>query len=157
MLIEIYKGVQITHNSAKDEFHTDIVVNKKLNGKKDYIKHSRLQAVRDEVDKYLNTAAKKPILKKGWIKGRHEDSWKSVDIICYNSISGEVIIKDENKQREIKLPGQYSDDRIVISCKENDAIIANLNKKSAEIERIKKEVSCSGGKLIPLKAEHFIQ
>lgn len=157
MLIEIYKGVKISHDAAKDEFYADVVINKKFNGKKEYIRRPRLQSLRDEVDKYLNTASKKPVVMKGWIKSRNGESYESVKIICYNVISNDVVIEDKDgKRKEIKM-GSYYDEKLVISCKENDAIVANLNKKYAEIERIKKEVSCSGGKLIPVKAEHFNQ
>ncbi len=158
MQIENYKGIAIMHNATKDEFYTNVVIRKSSNGKKDeYITAPRLQRVRDDIDKFLNTAAKKPVLKKVWLKGRYDsDSYKLVEVILHNSISHTVMVKDkEGKVSTIGLNEYRSDDKLYISCKENDAIIANLVKKNAEIEKIKKETSCSGGKLIPLKLEHF--
>ncbi len=55
MLIETYKGVQIHHNGQTDEFYTDIVLNTTLNGKKEYIRNGRLQKIREQLDKFLNT------------------------------------------------------------------------------------------------------
>ena len=65
MLIENYKGIDIFHNAQKDEFYTTIIVRKSSIGKKDEVISSpRLQRTRDDIDKFLNTAAKKPVVKK---------------------------------------------------------------------------------------------
>ncbi|MFM2456622.1 hypothetical protein QU896_29330, partial [Citrobacter freundii] len=87
--IENYKGIEISHDAVKDEFYTNVIIRKSSTGKKDeYITAPRLQRVRDSIDKFLNTAAKKPVLKKAWYKGRYEsDGYKLVDILIYNSIS----------------------------------------------------------------------
>lgn len=160
MLIENYKGIEINHNAAKDEFYTNVIIRKGSNGKKDeYIGSPRLQRVRDDIDKFLNTAGKKPVLQKAWHKGKYDsDTYKLVDIIIHNAISNTVMIQEKDgKPTSVALNdnGYRSDSRLFLSCKENDAIIANLIKKEAEINKIKKETSCSSGKLLPLKMEHF--
>jgi hypothetical protein len=160
MLIENYKGIEINHNAAKDEFYTNIIIRKGSNGKKDeYITSPRLQRVRDDIDKFLNTAAKKPVLKKAWYKGKYEsDAYKLVYVIIHNAISDTVVVQEKGgKPVSVALNdnGWRNDSKLFLSCKENDAIIANLIKKEAEISKIKKETSCSSGKLLPLKMEHF--
>ena len=158
MQIENYKGIAIMHNATKDEFYTNVVIRKSSNGKKDeYITAPRLQRVRDDIDKFLNTAAKKPVLKKAWLKGRYDsDGYKLVEIILHNSISKTVMLQDkEGKTITTNIESRYNDDKVYLSCKENDAIIADLNKKIADIEKIEKTLSCSRGKLIPLLNEHF--
>ncbi len=159
MLIENYKGIDINHDAKKDEFFTNVVINIKSNNKKEFICSGRLQKIRDDIDKFLNTATKKPVLKKAWIKGRYESSaYEPCEIILYNMISKTVIVKiKDGKEKTIRISdyGNYNDEKLLISCKENDAIIKNLNEKQKEIEKINKEVSCSSGKLLPLKLEHF--
>lgn len=159
MLIEIYKGIEINHNAVKDEFYTNVLIKKAGIGKKDeYITGPRLQRVRDDIDKFLNTAAKKPTVKKAWYKGRGSNSnYTLVDIIIYNAISGEVMVQEKNgRPVYVKLESNYRpDEKLYLSCKENDAIIALLVKKQAEIDKINKETSCSSGKLIPLNGSHF--
>lgn len=157
MLIENYKGVDIRHNAAKDEFFTNIVINKKSNGKKEFISFPRLQKTRDEIDKFLNTAAKKPVLKKAWMRGRYDNNfYELVDVILLNTISKQVVVKNkEGRETHIEL-SKYDDDyKIFLSCKENDAIIKTLNEKLKAIAKIEKETSCSGGKLIPFTMDNF--
>lgn len=160
MLIELYKGIQIFHDATKDEFYTQIVINKRSGKKDEYIRGGRLGGVRDSIDKFLNTAAKKPVIKTAWIKGKYEyDRYEKVDVIILNAIINSVVVKDKNgklKDAVIDSSRYGRDDKLYLCCKENDAIIANLNKKQEEIEKIKNETSCSSGKLIPLKSEHFV-
>ncbi len=162
MLIETYKGIEIFHNAVKDEFYTNIIIRKAggFNKKNEYIRESRLQRIRDEIDKFINTAAKKPLLKKAWHKGRYSsDFYNQVEVILYNKISGYVMVRDvSGKESTMYLSEtnyRYSDDKLYIRCKENDAIIAKLMKNKEAIEKIQKEQSCSGGKLIPFTSEHF--
>lgn len=156
MLIENYKGIDICHDAGKDIFYTSIVINARATKKDEVISGPRLQRIRDDIDKFLNTASKKPVLKKAWLKDR-SDNYALVDIILFNSISQTVMVSDKDgKIKTIKLsPMWTSDDKLLLSCKENKAIIANLIKKKAEIDKINKETSCSRGKLLPLKLEHF--
>lgn len=157
MLIEKYKGIDVFHDAAKDEFYTKIVINKRQGKSDEVIKGGRLGAVRDNIDKFLNTAAKKPIIKKAWYKGRNDyDGYQKVDVIVYNAISGSIMVEFEDGKIKFTSVGQYRDEKLYICCKENDAIVANLQKKQAEIDKIKKETSCSSGKLIPVKPEHFL-
>lgn len=160
MLIEKYKGIDIKHDAAKDEFFTNIIIRKGGNGKKDeYISAPRLQRLRDELDKFLNTAAKKPVLKKVWAKGKYDsDQYKLAQVILFNSITGQVIIKyDDGNTKPVYLTGNsYSrDEKLFLSCKENDSILKLINQKLAAIKAIEKELSCTRGKLIPLELEHF--
>lgn len=158
MLIENYKGVEINHNATADEFYTNIVLLKGTNGKKDqYIRNGRLQATRDMIDKFLNTAAKKPVLTKAWYKGKYDsDEYEKVEVILRNEISGDIQIKNDGKIYNLNKNGCRSEQgKLYLSCKENDAIIAILKKKEAEIEKIEKEVRCTSGKLIPFVAGHF--
>lgn len=159
MLIEIYKGIEIFHNAAKDEFYTNVVVNKRSGKPDEVIKGGRLGAVHEILDKWLNTAAKKPIVKLAWYKGKYEyDPYEKVEVLIFNAITSSAMIKGKDgRLKEVSIsPDRYRDERIFLSCKENDAIIANLNKKREEIEKIKRETSCSSGKLIPCKPEHFL-
>lgn len=159
MLIEIYKGVEINHDAAKDEFFTKIVINKRSGKPDEVIRGGRLGKVRDEVDKYLNTAAKKPIVKRAWYKGKYaDDPYEKVDLTCLNTITGTVMVttKDGKVKHTSVSDQRYRDDRLFISCKENEAIIANISAKEEQIRKIKNEISCSSGKLIPCKPEHFI-
>lgn len=157
MLIETYKGVSVFHDAAKDEFYTQIVINKRSGKSDEFIKGGRLGAIRDNIDKFLNTAAKKPIITKAWHKGRYEtDKYEKVDIIIMNAISNTVMIKfEDGKTKSLSFLGYNREGGLFLSCKENDEIIKNLNKKEQEIAKIKKETSCTSGKLIPLKSEHF--
>lgn len=157
MLIEIYKGVEIFHDASKDFFYTKIVINKRQFKKDEVIQAGRLQATRDEVDKFLNTSAKKSAIKKAWL-GRERESFELVEIFCLNAITGEVMVKTKDGKVKNASLGHtgYREERLFLQCKENDAIIANLQKKAAEIEKIKKETSCSSGKLLPAKPEHFV-
>src|ERR1700748_1905212 len=146
MLIEVYKGIEINHNAEKDIFTTNIVVFKAHIAKKnEYINGPRLQKVRIEIDKFLNTSAKKPVLKKVWIKGRYESSpYELREIIIYNPISNTVMVRGkEGKIANLTLQGKgYNEEKIFLSCKQNDLIIKNMNAKTLEIEKIKKETSC---------------
>lgn len=152
MLIETYKGVQIHHNAELDEFYTNIVINKKSNGKKEFIRAGRLQKTRDEIDKFLNTAAKKPAVQKAWL--RKDDHFELVDVILYNNISKKFMIKKAKSQKPEELgERRYGSEQLYIKSKENDAIVHDLIKKNAEIEKIKKTTSCAMGKLIPLSEE----
>lgn len=159
MLIEIYKGIEIFHNAAKDEFYTNVVINKRSGKSDETIKGGRLGAVRENLDKWLNTAAKKPIVKMAWYKGKYEnDGYEKVEVVIFNAITNCGMVKGKDgRLKEVSISGdRYREDRIFLSCKENDAIITNLNKKKEEIEKIKQETSCSSGKLIPCKPEHFL-
>lgn len=158
MKIENYKGVDIWHNASSDEFYTTMVVLKGQHGRKDEcITGGRLQKVRNDIDKFLNTAAKKPVMKRAWLKSKYEGGeYELVDIIIYNAISDSVHIRYKNGRTENLGKSEYnSEKRLFISCKENDAIVSGLNKKIREMAKMKKEMSCPGGKLIPLCAEHF--
>lgn len=158
MLIEIYKGVEITHNATKDIFSTTLVINQRHSKGDEVIGGPRLQKVRDDIDKFLNQVTKKPVLKKGWLKRRGDYDYSPVEIIIYNPIPKNVMVKEiKNGQITwVKLDSNYNSDyRIVLDCKENNEIIKGLLKKHEEIEKIKKEVSCSSGKIIPLTIEHF--
>lgn len=156
MKIENYKGVDIFHNATKDEFYTSLVIRKGSNGKRDEVVQAyRLQRIRDDIDKFLNTAAKKPVLKKAWLL-RSSEVFEQVDVIMYSTISGGVMVRDKaGKMVSIEKDKWTESYKLYIACKENDSIIATLNKKNAEINKIKKETSCSSGKLIPLTAVHF--
>lgn len=159
MLIEVYKGIEIFHNAVKDEFYTTVVINKRPGKSDETIKGGRLGAVRENLDKWLNTAAKKPIVKLAWYKGKYEyDPYEKVEVVVFNAITNSAAIKGKDGRLKEVLVAKngYLDERIFLACKENDAIIANLNKKREEIEKIKKETSCSSGKLIPCKPEHFL-
>ena len=157
MLIETYKGIQIHHDAKKDEFFTHIVIRKSQSGKKDeFIGNARLQKTRDEIDKYLNVAAKKPVLRKAWLRNKYDNSFISVEIIYYNSIANSTRIRHSDGKEQDIIPSTYSSDaKLFISCKENDAIVKSINKASDDKKRIEREISCTSGKLIPLKAEHF--
>lgn len=159
MLIENYKGIEIFHNASSDIFYTTIVIRKGTNGRKDeFLSFPRLQKTRDEIDKFLNTSAKKPILKKAWYKGKYDsDGYKLVEVVVYSDISQTVTIKGKDvREEKIDLKDEYYNNiKLFLHCKENDAIISNLIKKKSEIDKINKEISCSGGKLLPLKLEHF--
>lgn len=157
MLIEIYKGIEINHNANTDEFYTSIIINTKSNGKKEYITAGRLQKIRDDIDKFLNTAAKKPFISKAWKKGKYNsEKYELVDIIILSAITGGITYKQDGRLETTGTHRYSSDDpKLFLKCKENDAIIENLNKKQAEINKIEKEISCSSGKLLPLKNEHF--
>jgi len=161
MLIENYKGIDINHDASKDEFTTNIIILKGTGGKKDeYIKNGRLQKVRDDIDKFLNTAGEKPVLQKCWTRRYDNDLFKLANIIIFNKISNQAIIQIENDSNLLTVKmgtGYYnnSDHKAWIQCEENDSIIDNLNSKREEINKINKEVSCSSGKLIPLSPDHF--
>ncbi len=161
MLIENYKGIEIFHNAQKDEFYTTIIVRKSLNAKKDEVIASpRLQRTRDDIDKFLNTAAKKPIVKKAWLRAENRwkvlDTFEKVEIIIYNSISRTTQIKKADGTVETLRGSNYSDEsRLYLCCKENDAIVARLMKANAEVEKIKKEISCTTGKLLPMTQKHY--
>lgn len=160
MHIETYKGVQIHHNASKDIFYTSLVILPARNGKRDeVIENPRLQATKDAIDKFLNTAAKKPAIQKAWYR-QYEDSgpYEKVEVILFNSINDTYIIrKADGKTVTMKKEYNSGYDRgsLYLACKENDAIIATLNKKEIEKQKIKKEVSCMAGKLIPVTKEHF--
>lgn len=159
MLIENYKGIEIFHNAEKDEFYTKVVINKRSGKSDEYIKGGRLGSIRDNIDKFLNTAAKKPVLKAAWMKGKYEEVFEKVDIVILNAITNSVMVrgKDGKLKDAVIEGGKYGrEDRLYLVCKENDAIVSNLNKKHQEMEKIKHETSCSSGKLIPLKPEHFV-
>lgn len=159
MLIEIYKGIEIFHNAVKDEFYTTVVINKRSGKPDEIIKGGRLGVVRENLDKWLNTAAKKPIVKLAWYKGKYDyDPYEKVEVIIFNAITNSGMVKGKDgRLKEVPIsPDRYREERLFLSCKENDAIIANLNKKREEIEKIKEEISCSSGKLIPCKPEHFL-
>lgn len=162
MLIENYKVIDINHDAAKDEFYTTIVIRKSTTGKQDeYIRGGRLQNTRDQIDKFLNTASKKPVLKKAWLRGRYNSSgYEQVNVIVYNKITNYVVVSKEgdSKQINIALSNQNYGDRnkLYLDCKENAAIISTLKKKEEEKRKIEKETSCSSGKLIPLTLEHFV-
>jgi len=155
MKIENYKGVDILHDAKKDEFYTNIVIRKGEFGRKsELISAPRLQKTRDEIDKFLNTAAKKPVLKKAWL--RYHETYEKVEVVLFNSISETTQIKKSDGRTELLKEASYrNDEKLFLSCKENDSIIEVLNKKQKEIEKIRKEISCSGGKLIPLSKVHF--
>jgi hypothetical protein len=161
MLIENYKGIEIFHDANKDEFYTKIVIRKSSNGKKDeFISFPRLQRTRDELDKFLNTAGKKPVVKKAWLKlesrNGYNCSFEKVDVVLYNSISQTTQIKkSDGKLETLKKTYYSSDSKLFLCCKENDAIVASLIKANSEIEKIQKSVSCGSGKLIPMLDEHF--
>lgn len=153
MLIETYKGVQIHHNGHTDEFYTDIVINTTHSGKKEFIKNGRLQKTRELLDKFLNTASKKPIIQKAWLN--EGDEYILVDVILFNKISGCFMFKRSEKDRPEELGKKaYRGQQLFIKSKENDAIISELKKKQSEISKIEKAVSCSSGKLIPLSEEY---
>lgn len=153
MLIETYKGVEIHHDGHTDEFYTNVVVNTTLAGKKEYIRNGRLQKTRELLDRFLNTAAKKPQMQKAWLK---EDSqYTLVEIILYNKISGTFMFRrSPNAKMEELGKKAYRGQQLFIKSKENDAIISELNKKNGEIAKIEKTISCSSGKLIPLSEEY---
>ena len=160
MKIENYKGIDIFHNAEKDEFVTKIVV--LPNSKKDStIRNGRLQKVRDEIDRFLNTAAKKPVLKKAWVwkdKYNDESGYVKADILIFNCLTNNATIQREGFKatEDFNLtPYWNSDKKVFICCKENDAIIAQMNKDFEAIAKIKKQRSCASGKLIPLAIEHF--
>ena len=157
MLIENYKGVDILHDANKDEFYTSIVIKKGSGSRKnEYIKASRLQKIRDDVDKFLNTSAKRPILKKAWLKESYGSTYKLVDVILFNSISNSIQVRDnDGNLKTITLNDYNRKGDLYLDCAENKANILLLNKKHDEIKKIEKETSCTGGKLIPLKTEHF--
>lgn len=158
MKIENYKGIDIFHNAEKDEFHTNIVILKGSNGKKDeYISSYRLQKTRDEIDKFLNTASKKPVVKKAWYRKYDTDKLKLVDVQLYNFISDSIMIKDvDGRNVVIDLKSSYSRDKqLYIQCKENDATVTALNKKIDEISKMRTEENCIKSKLILMDAKHF--
>jgi len=161
MLIENYKGIDINHDAKKDEFFTSVVIRKDEDEKKnEYIGGQRLQKVRNEIDKFLNVAAKKPVLKKAWYRGKYQsDKFEPVEIIVYSTITSLVTFKKKGSDRlsTVKLTDMQrgSSEMLILSCKENDAIIAAMQKRDKEIEKIVKETSCASGKLIPLTLEHF--
>lgn len=156
MLIEIYKGISIYHNAEKDDFYTDIVINKKYNGNKEYIRKGRLQQLRNEIDKFLNVASKKPVLKKAWLSdGNTEETFELVTIILYNAITKCVrILRDNGRTSDIETVG-YKSDKLFIKSRENDVVISAINARTKAIEKIKKETKCSRGKLIKVELEHF--
>ncbi len=156
MKIENYKGIDIMHDAKRDEFFTKIVIRNGSYGKKDeVIKSPRLQKTRDEIDKFLNTASKKPVLKKAWHREYDSYLYVKVDILLFNMISNNFQISFNGRILSFNI-NKYSDDKkLFICCKENDAIVKSLNDKIEQIKKIEKEKSCSSGKLIPLKMEHF--
>jgi hypothetical protein len=158
MLIENYKGIDILHDANKDEFYTSIVIRKGSGSRKDeFIRSGRLQKCRDEIDKFLNTSGKKPVLKKAWHRGRYESGdYRLVDVILYNAISGDIQVRDsDNKLITISKDSYRSNGTLYLDCVENKTNIALLNKKIQDVKRIEKETSCTVGKLIPLTVEHF--
>ncbi len=156
MKIENYKGIDIMHDAKKDEFFTSIVILNKSYGKKDeVIRSPRLQKTRDEIDKFLNTASKKPVLKKAWYKEYDSYPYVKVDILLFNMISNTFQISFNNRLLSFNLNRHNDDKKLFICCKENDTIVKSLNDKMEQIKKIEKEKSCSSGKLIPLKMEHF--
>ena len=164
MLIENYKGIEIKHDAQHDEFFTDIEVGKTFKGKKQYIRNKGLQKTRDDIDKYLATASKKPVLQKVWIRNKEGYSSKEYDyteatLISYNAISGEVRVTNEGGKgyKDISLNGRgySSDQKLFIQCNENNAIVKAAKKVNAEIEKHEKSISCLTGKMIPLTVEHF--
>lgn len=159
MLIENYKGVDILHDANKDEFYTSIVIRNGRGSKKDeYIRSGRLQKTRDEIDKFLNTSSKKPVTKKAWLRGAYDsDNYKLVDVVLYNAISGSVQVRKEDGALVTINFDSYSRSKgtLYLDCTENKANISLLNKKMNEISKINKEISCTGGKLIPLTVAHF--
>ncbi len=153
MLIENYKGVEIHHNGTSDEFYTDIVINTTHNGKNEYIRNGRLQKTRELIDKFLNTASKKPQMQKAWLKENND--YTLVEVILFNKISGCYMFKRSAKDRPEELGKKaYRGQQLFIKSKENDAIISALKKSQSEISKIEKTISCSAGKLIPLSEEY---
>src|SRR5688500_13988840 len=150
MLIENYRGVNILHDATKDEFYTNLVIRKGTMGKKDeYITSGRLQKIRDIIDRFLNTASKKPVVKKAWLKSKYEsDGYKQVDIVLYNAISNTVLVKEtDGKTQTINLNDYHErNGKLYLDCQENTTNISLLNKRNNEIKKIEKEVSCTGGK-----------
>jgi hypothetical protein len=157
MRIERYKGVEIHHDAMKDEFYTQIVINKREGKRDEVIKGTRLQSVRDSIDKFLNTAAKKPIIQKAWLISKNDnEKYEPVDIILINLISGDIQVRKKDGKMEVVEKKSYYGPRLFLSCKENDAMVKALQQKLDQIEKIRKEFSCTSGKLIPLKEEHFM-
>jgi len=160
MLIETYKGVQVFHNASKDEFYTHLVVIATKGDKKDEIlKHQRLQGMRDMIDKYLAVSTKKPTIPKGWYKGKYSsDPYEKVDVILYSTISDTVIVRKANG-KEVQMKKGYSsgydEGSLYLACKKNEALIKAIVEKQKSIDKIKKEVSCTSGKLLPFTKEHF--
>lgn len=154
MLIETYKGVEILHDAKLDEFYTNIVVNTTINGKKEYLRNGRLQRLREALDKFLNTAAKKPAIQKAWLKDG--DDFELVDVILFSNISKTFMIKKSAKDRMEEFgPRRYGRSaQLFIKCKENDAIVSAIQKANKEKDKIERAVSCSSGKLIPLSEEY---
>lgn len=161
MLIENYKGIDINHDANKDEFLTSVVIRKGQDGKKnEYIGGQRLQKVRNEIDKFLNVAGKKPVLKKAWYRGKYQnDKFEKVEIVVYSTITSLITFKMVGSERlstaKLSDMSKGTSELLILSCKENDAIIAAIQKRDKEIKKIENETSCSSGKLIPLSLEHF--
>lgn len=158
MLIENYKGVSIFHNQKTDEFYTNLVINKTHNGKKEVIQNGRLQKTRELIDKFLAVSAKKPAIKKAWLKTENHygpSEFELVDVVIFNNITKNFVIKKQNETRLEELGQRRSgrSSQLFIKCKENDAIIKDLQKRGAEYEKMRKASSCAEGKLIPLSEE----
>lgn len=160
MLIEIYKGVSIFHDAAKDEFYTSVCLSPKGQLKKEYIRAGRLGKIRSDIDKYISVIGQKPLMPKAWARASDsEEEFQLVEVVSFNALSQDIIYrkKGDSKTETRSLEGRYGRDvSFYLSCKENDLIVVALNKKAAEIKKIRDEKSCSSGKLIPLKPEHFV-
>lgn len=161
MLIEIYKGIAINHRADIDEFYTD-VINSIIRDKPNVIKAKRLQKIRDEIDIFISVNGYTPIVKKVWYRQNNNELFKLTDVLLYNAITKQAEIKREGNTNLIvnMANNMYSTNsgrnaNAYIQCEENDAIIKMLNEKQEQINKINSEISCSTGKLIPLKPEHF--
>lgn len=160
MKILNYKGVDVNHDASSDKFYTNIIILKANNGRKDQcISGTGLQAVLDSIDKFLNTAGKKPVLPKAWLKGKYDsDAYEEVEVVLYNTISGVVHVRNKNGKVSTVLFDRHNYKRegtLYLKCKENDTLISTINKKNEAVKKIEKEVNCTSGKLLPLNLEHF--
>lgn len=161
MLVENYKGIEINHDAVKDEFLTSVVIRKGDDKRpSEYLRNFRLQKLRDEIDKFLNVAAKKPVLPKAWQKGKYDsDPYEKVSVIIFNTISGTITTKnDKGRLDNIVLNPDYrtNNGKLFLSCKENDLIMDSIAKKKDAIKKLEAEINCAHGKLLPMKPEHFI-
>ena len=158
MKTEIYKGVEIVYDDLKKTFFTKAVIRIKGSGKnREYISSKKKDLVKADIDKTLGNLAEETA-KQAWLSGAYEDSqYKLVDIIFHDIPTNTITIKkSDGKIITIALTHyKYNTDRVFLSTKHNDKIVAQLEKMQVEINLMKKAKKDLKTTLIPVKQNNF--
>lgn len=162
MIVQIYKGVVITHNPDEDKFESNLVVHLTTGKKRDeQIQAPRLGAIQNRIDEVLAASTKQPRIQKAYVVNKNWDDSpgviQSADIILFNKLSWTVMVAmDDGINKSIRLGNDsYRNEKMYIVCKENIDTISNINKLTAQIKKLEKERRTAMENLIPLTQEHF--